>query len=77
MRGFIHSNKFPFMKQDNWYLVFTDEQSDKVFAIEKLTFKEKSFTKEIKQPVQRPGLMKLFLHIRNDSYKGFDKTLTI
>lgn len=22
--GFVHSNKFPFLKQSSWYLVFTD-----------------------------------------------------
>lgn len=24
--GFVHSNKFPYLKQSSWYLVFTDKE---------------------------------------------------
>jgi hypothetical protein len=26
--GFIHSNTFPFLKQNSWYLIFTDAEEN-------------------------------------------------
>lgn len=47
--GFVHSNKFPYLKQSSWFLVFTDHEENDFFAMEKLVIKEKVFVKEIKE----------------------------
>jgi Sec63 Brl domain len=73
--GFIHSNKFPFLKQSSWYLIFTDAEEISFLAMEKLVIKQKVFVKEIKERLGRPGLMQFFMILRNDSYRGFDKRI--
>lgn len=75
--GFVHSNKFPFLKQSSWFLVFTDAEENDFLAMEKLVIKEKSFVKEIKERLQRPGKMQFFMILRNDSYRGFDKKVSV
>ena len=46
-------------------------------AMEKLVFKEKIFTKEIKERLSRDGKMQFFMILRNDSYRGFDKKIAV
>lgn len=75
--GFVHSNKFPYLKQSSWFLIFTDQEENDFMAMEKLVIKEKSFVKEIKERLQRPGKMQFFMILRNDSYKGFDKKVSV
>jgi hypothetical protein len=71
--GFIHSNMYPFLKNSSWYLVFTDAEQNNFFAMEKLVMKDRVFTKEIKERMGNPGRNMLFITLKNDSYKGFDK----
>lgn len=75
--GFIHSNKFPYLKQSSWYLVFTDAEEINFLAMEKLPIKEKVHVKEIKERLGRPGIMQFFMILRNDSYRGFDKRIAV
>lgn len=75
--GFVHSNKFPYLKQSSWFMVFTDMEENDFFAMEKLFIKEPVFTKEIKERMQRPGVMQFCIILRNDSYRGFDKKVQL
>lgn len=75
--GFVHSNKFPFLKQSSWFLVFTDAEENDFLAMEKLVIKEKTYVKEIKERLSRPGRMQFFMILRNDSYRGFDKKICV
>jgi len=75
--GFVHSNHFPFLKQSSWFLIFTDAEELDFMAMEKLVFREKVFTKEIKERLSRPGKMQFFMILRNDSYRGFDKKVAV
>lgn len=75
--GFVHSNKFPFLKQSSWFLVFTDAEENDFLAMEKLVIKEKTYVKEIKERLTRPGKMQFFMILRNDSYRGFDKKICV
>lgn len=45
--------------------------------MEKLVIKEKTYVKEIKERLQRPGKMQFFMILRNDSYRGFDKKVSV
>jgi len=71
--GFVHSNKFPYLKQSSWYLVFTDSEENELFALDKLIINEKVHVKEMKERMTRPGTIELTLLLKNDSYRGFDK----
>lgn len=75
--GFVHSNKFPYLKQSSWYLVFTDAEEINFLAMEKIAIKEQVFVKEIKERLGRPGMMQFFMILRNDSYRGFDKRIAV
>jgi len=75
--GFIHSNKYPFLKNSSWYMVFTDADQNDFFAMEKLVIKEKIFKKEIKERMQNPGKNSIYITLKNDSYKGFDKFVKV
>jgi hypothetical protein len=75
--GFVHSNKFPFLKQSSWYMVFTDVEENDFIAIEKLVMKERTFVKTIKERLARPGKMMFNMILRNDSYRGFDRKVTV
>ena len=65
------------MKQSSWFLVFTDAEENDFLAMEKLVIKEKIFVKEIKERLSRPGKMQFFMILRNDSYRGFDKKVSV
>jgi Sec63 Brl domain len=75
--GFVHSNKFPYLKRSSWYLIFTDGEENELFAMEKLVINERVHVKEIKERMSRPGTIELTLLLRNDSYRGFDKRIDI
>jgi hypothetical protein len=45
--------------------------------MEKLVIKEKVYVKEIKERLSRPGKMQFFMILRNDSYRGFDKKVSV
>ena len=75
--GFVHSNKYPYLKQNQWYMVFTDAEVINFFNMEKLSIKERVFTKEIKERMQMPGRTQLNIILKNDSYKGFDKLIRV
>jgi len=76
-QGFVHSNKFPYLRQSSWYLIFTDSEENELFAMDKLVIKEKVHVKEIKERMVRPGTIELTLLLRNDSYRGFDKRIDL
>jgi hypothetical protein len=71
--GFVHSNKYPFLKRSSWYLIFADATETDFLAMEKLTIKEKVYVKEMKDPLRVPGKLTMNIILKNDSYKGFDK----
>ena len=73
VRGFIHSNRFPYLKTENWYLIFTDENEQAVFDVQKVSMTEKVQIKENKQMMRVPGKLKINVILKNDSYMGFDK----
>jgi hypothetical protein len=50
--GFIHSNTFPFLKQNSWYLIFTDAEENDFNAMKKLYIKEKFYVEEIKDMIK-------------------------
>lgn len=75
--GFVHSNKFPYLRQSSWYLIFTDKMEEELMAMDKLVIKEKVHLKEIKERMTRPGTIELTLLLRNDSYRGFDKRIDL
>jgi hypothetical protein len=76
-QGFVHSNKFPYLRQSSWYLIFTDSEENELFAMDKLVIREKTHVKEIKERMVKPGTIELTLLLRNDSYRGFDKRVDL
>jgi hypothetical protein len=72
-QGFVHSNRFPLLKQSQWYLLFTDLEENDFFRMEKIQVKDKVCVIEQKQRVMQPGKMIFKVILKNDSYKGFDK----
>jgi hypothetical protein len=46
--GFVHSNKFPYLKKSSWYLVFTDAEDNVMMGMDKLVINEKVHVKELK-----------------------------
>jgi hypothetical protein len=75
--GFVHSNKFPYLKKSSWYLVFTDSEDNELLGIDKLIIGEKVHVKEMKDRMTRPGTIELHFHLKNDSYRGFDKKMQV
>ena len=45
--------------------------------MEKLVIKERVFVKEIKERLQQPGDFEFVMILKNDSYRGFDKKITL
>jgi hypothetical protein len=45
--------------------------------MEKLVIRERTYVKEIKERLSRPGRMHFFMILRNDSYRGFDKKVSV
>jgi hypothetical protein len=58
-------------------LVFTDHEENDFFAMEKLVIKDRVFSKEIKERLQKPGKLEFCMILRNDSYRGFDKKILL
>ncbi len=75
--GFVHSNRFPYLRRSSWYMVFTDKEENELMAMDKLVITEKVHVKEIKERMSREGTINLTLLFRNDSYRGFDKRVDI
>lgn len=75
--GFVHSNRFPFLKHSQWYLVFTDPEENEIVAMDKLFIKEKVHVKEIKERMSREGELTITVLLKNDSYRGFDKKVEL
>lgn len=75
--GFVHSNKFPFLKQSAWYFVFADNEQNNFFALEKLNVRDRVYVKEVKERMTVAGRIMLNVLLKNDSYKGFDKQVKI
>jgi len=75
--GFIHSNAFPFLKQSNWALMFTDLEEVNFFKMEKVLLREKVSVFTEKQRVMQAGTVRFKVIFKNDSYKGFDKQMNV
>jgi hypothetical protein len=52
--------------------MMTDIEEKNVMGLEKIVFLDKTFEKEIKQRFEKPGQINVMIHLKNDSYKGFD-----
>jgi hypothetical protein len=72
--GFIHSNRYPYLKQCQWYMFFTDPEETDFIRMDKIFLKSRLETVDHKQRVMQPGKMTFKVTLKNDSYKGFDKT---
>lgn len=46
--GFSHSNTFPFLKKNHWYLIMMDKDENEFFHLERITLHERVYVKEIK-----------------------------
>jgi hypothetical protein len=75
--GFVHSNRFPYLKASQWYLIFTDTEENELVAMDKLVIKEKVHVKEMKERMTVDGPLVITLLLRNDSYRGFDKKVEL
>ena len=75
--GYVCSRKFPFLKRQNWTLIFVDGKTkETIIAIEKLLPKDgNSATFELKQRFGQVGKFTFYVYFKNDSYIGFDKEL--
>ena len=58
-------------------MIFTDAEENDFLAMEKLAIREKVYVKEIKERLSRPGKMQFYMIMRNDSYRGFDKKVSV
>ncbi|TNV72627.1 hypothetical protein FGO68_gene1853 [Halteria grandinella] len=75
--GFVHSNRFPYLKASQWYLIFTDQEENELVAMDKLFIKERVHVKELKERMTTEGALSITLLLRNDSYRGFDKKVEL
>lgn len=75
--GYVCSRKFPFLKRQNWTLIFVDGKTkETIIAVEKLFPKEgNSATFELKQRFGQVGKFTFYVYFKHDSYIGFDKEL--
>jgi len=75
--GYVCSEKFPFLKKQNWTLIFVDGKTkETIIAIEKLRAAEgNSATFELKQRFGQVGKFNFYVYFKNDSYIGFDQEL--
>ena len=58
-------------------MVLTDPDDNVMMGMDKLVIAEKVHVKEMKERMTRPGQIELHFHLKNDSYRGFDKKHTI
>jgi len=75
--GYVASRKFPFIKKQNWTLIFVDGKTkETIIAVEKLLPKDgNSATFELKQRFAQVGKFTFYVYFKHDSYVGFDKEL--
>jgi len=75
--GYVCSRKFPFLKRQNWTLIFVDGKTkETIIAVEKLLPKDgNSATFELKQRFGQVGKFTFYVYFKHDSYVGFDKEL--
>ena len=71
--GYVHSQSYPYLRRDTWYLIITDEQLGGIAAVEKLPINEDVYEKEYKERLYRAGPIKFTAILANDSYKGLDQ----
>lgn len=71
--GFVHSNNYPYLKRDNWFLIITDDSFTGLAAVEKLQVTDNFFEKEFKERIHRPGKISFTAILTNDSYRGLDQ----
>jgi len=70
--GTVHSNEFPFLKSEGWYLILCEPESEALIAAEKFVMKEKESEKTFRMQASRPGNFKVQAQLISDSYKGLD-----
>jgi|Transcript_26607 hypothetical protein len=78
--GYVCSRNYNFLKRSNWYVCIVDANTkEQLIAIERLATKEDSneVVYEMKQRLGRAGTFAFHAFIRNDSYLGFDKEVSL
>lgn len=82
--GYVHSEHFPFLKRQKWYLLVTDGATREfVIACAPLDFKDKDGNDtntaklEIKQRFGKAGQFSFHAYFICDSYIGFDKEVEL
>lgn len=75
--GYVCSKKFPFIKRQNWSLIFVDGKTkENIIAIEKILPKDGNTAEfELKQRFGQVGKFTFYVYFKSDSYVGFDKEL--
>lgn len=75
--GYACSYKFPFLKKQQWTLIFVDGKTkENIIAIEKLQPKDgNTATFELKQRFGQVGKFTFHVYFKSNSYVGFDKEL--
>eukprot|EP00356_Strombidium_inclinatum_P004374 CAMPEP_0170482756 /NCGR_PEP_ID=MMETSP0208-20121228/2631_1 /TAXON_ID=197538 /ORGANISM="Strombidium inclinatum, Strain S3" /LENGTH=160 /DNA_ID=CAMNT_0010755623 /DNA_START=1342 /DNA_END=1824 /DNA_ORIENTATION=- len=71
--GYVHSQNYPYLRRDTWYLIITDNNFNGLAAVEKLNVEEEFFEKEYQERLTRPGPIDFTVILCNDSYRGLDK----
>ena len=70
--GYIHSNKYKFLRKDGWYIIVTDKSFQGVAQIEKIDIEKEFYEKVITEKLGREGDINFVVLLVNDSYKGLD-----
>jgi hypothetical protein len=71
--GYVCARKFPFLKRQNWNLIFVDKTKENIIAVEKLLPKDGNTAKfELKQRFGQVGKFTFYVYFKHDSYIGFD-----
>jgi translocation protein SEC63 len=75
--GYVYSNRYPFLKKPQWYLLATDDTMTNIVAVEKIYLEDRVFVKEIRDRTQKPGTIQITVSVLNDSYRGFDQFVKV
>jgi len=76
--GLVHSPSFPFVKKESWWLLLGDDDSNRLFAIQKCSGQCKVVTEKIQfMAPPRAGTYSFDVYVMNDSYMEVDIHRTI
>lgn len=71
-RGYIHSNEFPFMRRDNFVVMLTSADGNRILNYERVFIRENSHVWKTQMRTGEPMKIALICHFKNDAYKGLD-----